>query len=35
MVAYGGTPRGYARARAESWREILKMLAETFGPVRS
>jgi dienelactone hydrolase len=31
VFAYGGTPKAYARARADSWREILKMLAETFG----
>ena len=29
--AYGGTPRAYAAAREDSWREILKMLGETFG----
>jgi dienelactone hydrolase len=32
MFAYGGTPKGYATARADSWRAILQMLAETFGP---
>jgi dienelactone hydrolase len=32
MFAYGGTPKAYAAAREDSWREILKLLAETFGP---
>jgi dienelactone hydrolase len=32
LFAYGGTPKGYAAAREDSWREILKMLSETFGP---
>jgi len=31
MFAYGGTPKGYAGARADSWREVLEMLARTFG----
>ncbi len=31
VVAYGGTPAAYARAREDSWREILKLLNETFG----
>ncbi|HLZ27955.1 MAG TPA: acyl-CoA thioester hydrolase/BAAT C-terminal domain-containing protein [Chloroflexota bacterium] len=30
MFAYGGTPKAYAAAREDSWREILKLLAETF-----
>jgi len=32
LFAYGGTPKAYADARRDSWREILKMLDETFGP---
>ncbi len=32
LFAYGGTPKAYAAARRDSWREILKMLDETFGP---
>jgi dienelactone hydrolase len=32
LFAYGGTPQAYAAAREDSWREILKLLAETFGP---
>jgi dienelactone hydrolase len=31
-VAYGGTPKAYAAAREDSWREILKLLGETFYP---
>lgn len=31
MFAYGGTPQAYAAAREDSWRQILKLLAETFG----
>ena len=31
IFAYGGTPKAYAAAREDSWREILKMLGETFG----
>jgi dienelactone hydrolase len=31
LFAYGGTPKAYAAARADSWREILKLLDETFG----
>ncbi len=31
LFAYGGTPRAYAAARRDSWREILAMLRETFG----
>jgi dienelactone hydrolase len=31
VVAYGGTPKGYAAARAESWRAVLELLEETFG----
>jgi dienelactone hydrolase len=30
MFAYGGTPRAYAAAREDSWREVLKLLDETF-----
>ena len=32
LFAYGGTPKAYAAAREDSWREILKILDETFGP---
>ena len=31
LFAYGGTPKGYAAAREDSWRQILEMLGETFG----
>jgi len=34
MFAYGGTPKAYAAAREDSWREILKLLAETFSYAR-
>jgi len=30
VFAYGGTPKAYAAAREDSWREILKMLSERF-----
>jgi dienelactone hydrolase len=30
LFAYGGTPKGYAAARADSWREVLNMVDETF-----
>jgi dienelactone hydrolase len=30
VFAYGGTPKAYAAAREDSWREILKLLGETF-----
>jgi hypothetical protein len=33
LVAYGGTPKGYARAREDSWREVLGMLNANFKPV--
>jgi dienelactone hydrolase len=33
MFAYGGTPKAYAAARVDSWRAILELLAQTFGPV--
>lgn len=32
LNAYGGTPQGYATAREDSWREILRMLDDAFGP---
>jgi dienelactone hydrolase len=37
MFAYGGTPKAYAAARADSWRHILNLLEETFrsGEVRA
>jgi len=31
LFAYGGTPKAYAAAREDSWREILKLLDETFA----
>jgi dienelactone hydrolase len=31
IFAYGGTPKAYAAAREDSWREVLKLLDETFG----
>jgi dienelactone hydrolase len=31
VFAYGGTAKAYAAARRDSWRQILKMLDETFG----
>ncbi|MBV9322667.1 MAG: acyl-CoA thioesterase/BAAT N-terminal domain-containing protein [Chloroflexi bacterium] len=30
VFAYGGTPKAYAAAREDSWREILKMLLEAW-----
>ena len=32
LNAFGGTPRGYAAAREDSWREILNMLERAFAP---
>jgi dienelactone hydrolase len=30
IFAYGGTPKGYAAAREDSWRAILELLSEVF-----
>jgi dienelactone hydrolase len=32
LNAFGGTPRGYARARQDSWHEILSMLERALAP---
>ena len=35
IFAYGGSPKAYAAAREDSWRAILKLLEETFGPTQA
>ena len=35
LFAYGGTPKAYAAAREESWREVLRFLDDTFGSAKS
>jgi bile acid acyltransferase/acyl-CoA thioester hydrolase-like protein len=30
LFAYGGTPKAYAAAREDSWREVLKLLDTGF-----